>query len=339
MARFVAHRGQAIPPIQLALRPAARVHGTFTFGKERRPLAAELVTLHRRDEGAESGILRRGAGNGSALEISRSGQTDEQGRFEFFAGPGRYSIAVGPPVYVQIIGPDMMSKSISLEADVKEFEITNQPEIEVNFATARPPAVDFDGRVALKADPNHGVADVTIHVAPIDPRNTANFRPVRTDADGAFHAKRRPCEMLVEAESADGSLSGLVRVFADETKVSIPIGPSASARGVILDATTGRPVVKQRIICGIRLDFAHGGFRLAAPGGAVTNRQGKFELSGLPRGWKFECYAQVGPRTQATTRFVRLCEFKTDETTTIDIGQIKLVAAPGGAPPDLNKPL
>jgi hypothetical protein len=331
IARFDAQKGQPIPLIHLIVRPACRVHGSVTYGNERRPVANEWITLQQRGERVADRVPPQNSHDGSEMVISRSSKTDRQGRFEFFAAPGRYSILDSIPVFRQIIGNDMTPTGVSVEEGAKEFEITDQAEIEVDFERARPPAVDFDGRVVLESDRSRGVADVIIAASPVDARMVESLGPgLRSSADGTFHTQRRPCEMLVEAQTADGSSCGLVRVFAGEKNVIIPVAAGTAARGVLVDATTGQPVRNQRIICGIRLEFSGRGFTLAFRQISRTNLQGEFELWNLPRGWKFELYAVVSVRGAPTSRYERLGEFTTDKTTAIDLGKVKL-SAPAGA--------
>jgi hypothetical protein len=62
--------------------------------------------------------------------------------------------------------------------------------------------------------------------------------------------------MLLAATSEDRTLSGIVRVAADDVNVVIPIGPCASARGRLIDERTGAAVANQLINYGIPIKHA-----------------------------------------------------------------------------------
>jgi hypothetical protein len=97
----LARVGQPAAPLHLMLRPATRVHGTLTAGKDRRPVAKRSFSVLQRDDAnaqiPKDQLPPRGPGP-DPLPIRHLETTDEQGHFEFFAAPGRYYLDDNGPV-------------------------------------------------------------------------------------------------------------------------------------------------------------------------------------------------------------------------------------------------
>ena len=52
--------------------------------------------------------------------------------------------------------------------------------------------------------------------------------------------------MVVHARSPDGSLGGIIEISGDDAEIVIPVGPTATATGIILDER-GKPVPNAEI--------------------------------------------------------------------------------------------
>ncbi len=295
--------------LHLVVRPATRVHGTLTLGKDRRPLANEFVYLTQRDNAysripEDQRLARHQAPE--PLAIKHPGKTDGQGRFEFFAAPGRYYLDYDlPPLVASIVSNSSFMTNVSLDEGVEPFEVKDQTEIEINLHRDRPMVTPLDGRVVQSADRRKGVPAALIRAEAADPRTNTRMGIIQSAADGAYHAERGPCEMLLEAQMQDHTLAGIVRVGADDTKVDIPVGPAVTAHGRLVDRS-GKPVAGQFLVYGIRIEVPKLGFVVALRQHAGTNRKGEFKLVGLSPGWKFDYYAEIHPPGTVRSKLAHL---------------------------------
>ena len=147
MAARVARMGEPLRPVHLVLQPAARVHGTLTVGKDRRPAANEPIALIQRDEENYSKLpederlprtLPLAQLAHVAIDIPFHATTDEQGRFEFDAAPGRYVIGAGRvPLNKLVKATDLKDL---FPGGANEFEIKDQKEITVDLHCDVPPS-------------------------------------------------------------------------------------------------------------------------------------------------------------------------------------------------------
>jgi hypothetical protein len=323
----IARVGAPRAPLHLVLRPATRVHGTLTLGKDRRPLANEYVCLTQRDDAyaripEDQRLTRRPAPE--PLAITHAGKTDEHGRFEYFAAPGRYYMDYDlPPRFAVVVSNSFFMTNMTLDEGVESFEVKNQTELEVNLHRDRPMVTPLDGRVVQAADRRKGVPAALIRAEADDPRARTRMGIIQSGANGAFHAERGPCEMLLEAQMQDHTLAGIVRVGADDTKVDIPVGPAVTAHGRLVDRS-GKPVVGQFLVYGIRLDVPKLGFAVALRQHAGTNRKGEFKLVGLSPGWKFDYYAEISPPGTVRSKLAHLGTVSPQKAEPIELHDVPL---------------
>ena len=314
-------------PLHLVLRPATRVHGTLTVGKDRRPLANEFVYLTQRDDAysripEDQRLTRRPVPE--PLSIKHPSKTDGQGRFEFFAAPGRYYLDYDllPLVAVVVSNSSFMTR-VTLDEGVAPFEVKDQAEVEINLHRDRPSVTPLDGRVVQAADRRKGVPAALIRAAVADPRIQTRMGIIQSGTDGAFHAERAPCEMLLEAQMQDHTLAGIVRVGPGDTKVEIPVGPAVTAHGRLVDRA-GKPVVGQFLVYGIRFDVPKLGFVVALQQRAGTNRNGEFKLVGLSPGWRFDYYAEISPPGTARAKLAHLGTVTPQKAEPIELHDVPL---------------
>jgi len=153
-----------------------------------------------------------------------------------------------------------------------------------SFSQVREQAID--GRVVLKSDPKQGVPGAVVRCLPLD--LPMGFLNAVSDSEGKFQAMRGACAMLVQARTQDGTQSGIVVLPADAAKVTIPVGPIATAHGRLLDRATGQPLAGRVINYGVRVNFARGGFVWGFGKSATTDARGEFTLTELVPGWTFD---------------------------------------------------
>jgi hypothetical protein len=129
---------QPVEPIHLILKPAARVYGRITVGKDR--LAAARTRFL---------VIQRGGNNDSkppaseqspqgrtthespiSVDIPISNITNRRGRFEFYAAPGRYVLV--PERLPRGSGTDPQELEALIRNGAKEFQVKDEKDIELN---------------------------------------------------------------------------------------------------------------------------------------------------------------------------------------------------------------
>ena len=154
----------------------------------------------------------------------------------------------------------------------------------------------LDVRVVLKSDPKKHVA-AQVAGLPLElTQPSIAFLRVETHEEGDVQTTRSACPMIVRAETKDERLGGIVQITSDDTRVVIPVGPTATLRGRLVDQSTGQPIAKQRINYGVKLIFPPNGFSIwAFNASALTDHEGKFTLPGLVPRWKFDLTTWTKP--------------------------------------------
>jgi len=272
-ARVVRLR-RPVDGIRLVLQGATRVHGRVTVGEERRAVADQYVTLHLEPDVEhlqlpQSKQLSNPHDDNKFLapRITSSVLSSAKGDFEFFAGPGKYYIT----------GPAGMQPM--------QFEVAGEPELEVSVHSDRPHRVEFGGRVVLKSNPEKVVAEVEVFGVGT---GLGGFLSAVSNAEGKFRAERVPCEMVLLAQTTDKTMSGIIRIEPDDASCVIPIAPTTSARGRLVDGATGKVLSRRQIDYCARID-AQGMVSSPRFGGSVTSDEdGEFIIKGLVMGWDYD---------------------------------------------------
>jgi beta-lactamase regulating signal transducer with metallopeptidase domain len=271
----VVRLGQPVEGIRLILQAGARVHGRVTAETERRPLAGQYLILHLQPD-REHDQLPRGdqlpnPRDDRKLVRPRIVQTvysSAEGTFEFFAGPGKYDI----------MGPR--------GADVPKFEIVDDTDVELNLHSDQPQPAEFRGRVVLKSDPDTGVAEAGVFGVATD--GLSPWLDAVADADGNFQVMRYKTAMLAYARTDDGKLAGIVRIGPDDKSCVVPVAPTTSARGTLVDENTGKALSRRQIDYSIRIDVDGNLSTTRFSGSATTDADGEFVLPVLVTGWKYD---------------------------------------------------
>lgn len=270
----VVRAGQPVTDVNLTLQQAIRVHGRVTSGPERRPLADAPVWLflwppvdYRSLPEFRQLPNPRDIRTAIIPTIRPATRTDAKGRFEFLVGPGTHELR----------GPDRA-------APVK-FVLADQTEYEVNLHAPGPDHAPLSGRVVHQDDPSRGVPSAAVTGVATDHR-VRDLRAV-SDLEGIFEAERGLSEMIVFATADEGRLAGIVEIGPDDRQVTIPVGPTASARGRLIDGRTQQPLADRQIDYGVRIEGEDGTFSTNFGGSTTTNAQGEFRLPHLAVGWPY----------------------------------------------------
>jgi beta-lactamase regulating signal transducer with metallopeptidase domain len=283
-----------IEPVKLVVRPGARVYGRWTLESEKRPVAGHDLALDEwvinddyRFLPKERRIPNPKIVRKSLLpKVIRRPRTDDKGRFEFFVAPAVYYLAANyfdgsVPYGTQALGRDNAV-----------FEIKDQKEFEINLRSAPLNRRDLAGRVVLKSGPKQAVANATIEGVATEEVNMGNEFQVVSDQQGKFRVQRGPSEMLVYAATEDRSLSAIVRITADAKDVVIPVAPTASAHGRLIDRSTGQPLADRVVASGIFLRWGkYSSWRFGSR--LKTDRNGEFVVKNLVPECKWELSTEV----------------------------------------------
>jgi hypothetical protein len=272
----VVRQGEAINDIELVLQPATRVFGHVTMGAKNTPMRKQYVSLYQRDAKSYYDLPEnerlpnpKDSRNAVSALVVRSTETDDEGGFEFFAGPGRYYV-----ISANNIEPP-------------KFEITDQKSLEVNLHAGRAESGPIKGRVVMRDKPDMGVADAKVWGMAVDSFAGRNLQAV-TDADGRFETTRALSPLVIYAGTADHKLAGLVRIGPEDPEVTIPVGPTAAAHGRLIDEETGLPATDRQIDFGIELKFPDGTTTNFSGRSTTTDPQGEFAASGLIPGEEYK---------------------------------------------------
>ncbi len=304
---LIVRPGTAVEGLEFELRPATRVHGRVTIGPDKKPVAAQQMVLRHsgRDlhhlDGAE---LPNPTHSNRWVQPSIQQQvtTDEEGQFEFFAGPGSFSLS----------GPS--------QAEPQTFEIIGEPEFVFDFSLPRPEKGPFAGRV-VTGDPPQPVDGAIIDGKYRTHRYGGHDLRLKADEQGRFAGERALHTTVLRAISHDGKLAGIIEIGPDDEEATIPIAPVAAASARLVDAVTGDALPNSKVWWGRRVhkgdDDAH--WETAWGGTVVTDSQGRFELHGMVVGQEY--WLSV-PRDDQT--YGSLPSFTPSAAETTELGDLRL---------------
>ncbi len=320
----VAHQGCIVSPIQtclaladsprepllLTLGPGTRIYGTATRTLNRTqsvPAARTFMRLLWQDAESYAKLPANqwlpGAKDDSpplTLSLVQDAQTDADGQFEFFMPPGKYSLS-----------------AVTYGGDPVAIEVTDQKELKVDFhSTGLPPGladavanrpqpdlaklIELSGRVVLEADRERGIPDVTVRRidigSQIGPRRATSSPIETTSNNGSFKMTRVAGESLLLASTSDGLLSNMIKIPATATEATIPLVPTATFRGRLIDGQTKKPLAGREINTMIRTDQL---MSTSLSAYAITDASGEFALTGLPPGWPINVAVVTAPRSSS----------------------------------------
>jgi Carboxypeptidase regulatory-like domain/Thioredoxin-like len=310
--------GVPVQPLSFVLAPATHVHGRLVRAKDKSPVRQATVFVQTKDLGynslPESQQLPRprNTRRGIGPVLFRSTSTDADGRFEFFLAPGKYALNWGPA----------------------QVEVTDQKEIVVDLVDKRPDRIALKGRVVLKSDTTRGVAGARVEGVFTD--NTIGYaQPFQAvaDPDGRFETTRPDGKMLVWASS--GTLAGAAPIGAGDKTVVIPIAPTASATGVVIDQATGQPAANREIDFAVKLPAGGRTFRWSFVQTGTTDAKGRFSVKNLTVGLNYDAHVAVETAAEGPSSWHTVSVVTPKEAKPIDLGELDLPAP--YRPPTLEK--
>jgi protocatechuate 3,4-dioxygenase beta subunit len=269
--------GEPIEEVRLTLQNATRVFGTVTVGQNNKPVAGEYIQLYLEPSPdyyqlPKSEQLPQPPKNNKAISprIVLNVTTDIDGKFEFWAGPGKYYM-------IRIQGQN---------GEAPKFVLADDEEFEVNLHSDLPATIDFRGQVVRQLAKKRGVGETRVEFAGSD--FSASPFEATSDKEGRLQVKRTTCEMLLYSQSEDRLLAGIAHLDPEDNAAEILLAPTASVRGRLVDAQTGRPLPGIEIDYGIRIKHPGGSFSQRFGGSGQTDAAGEFVAVRLVPGWEYE---------------------------------------------------
>jgi RNA polymerase sigma factor (sigma-70 family) len=302
----IVREGRPVAGLDFRLVRGTLIHGTLTIGSDRRPAEGREILLVQ-SGGPLPRELRGNDGSYHEVRMDRHARTDASGRYQFRVGPGAYTVEVSGHI---------LPESITVEG---------QEELVHNLGMPRPEMGPISGRVVLAGDPTRGVAGAEIWGICAEPTQNPDLNVV-ADAEGRFRAERWLKKMVVHAGSPDGSLGGIIEISGDDAEVVFPVGPTATASGIVLDER-GKPVAGQELDCGTRvyLGGKDNPWRTGFSPRVVTDERGRFVLPGLVVGHAYDIDVPKGERGLASVATVH-----PEAAVPIDLGTLQ-VGVTGGS--------
>ena len=268
-------QGQPVDGVDFKLTRGTIIRGRVTVGA-RRPTGAEYLLF-----------FNQACGRGPDVIDERGRKVPRQIRRQFNArsdAEGRYSIRVAPGTYT-ISGPPRTGQ--------ERVTVRDEAEQVRDYRMPRPEKGPISGRI-VEGPSNKGVAGAKVEIVaatPIGHRFT-----VSADADGRFRAERALDKLIIFAKNTDGSLGAMVEVGAEAEEAVIPIVPTATASGLLLDEQ-GMPAANQLLDWGRYVFFGEGenALRMTCFGTrVVTDASGKFTLPSLVVGQEYAISVRRG---------------------------------------------
>ena len=253
-------RGQPAVGVDFHLTRGTIIRGTVTVGPGGQAAPERAILFNQ--VGEQGPVERWENGEMHSIEIRRqfTAETDAQGRYSTRVGPGTYTI-YGPP-----------------RTGGETIVVKDEPELVRDYRMPRPEKGPISGRV-VEGVTGRAVAGAKVEIVSVS--SSINIS-VAADADGRFRTDRELDPLVVHAQNPDGSLGAIVDVGAEDPEVVIPIFPTATATGLLLDEQ-GKPAANQPLYWGRRVyfDAERRSSRDCFAPKVVTDASGKFTLPSL----------------------------------------------------------
>jgi hypothetical protein len=245
-------------------------------------------------------------------QLQRTGETDADGKYEFFVGPGTYSVE----------GPQGVSR-----ATTPRFTLTNEKEYDVDRGAPGAANVRVKVRIVRADDPQVGLERARYYIHRFDRQPPEGKR---AGAAGVAEVDSRGSHFVVEAQDDDQKLVGMVESKPGETELIVPLGPPAVVRGRLIDRAgrrfSGR--VDYRAVQGNNVIQA-GGNPSVSHGQAKIGDDGRFVLDKLAPGWTYSLSASLNYPDEPRQGRYKRAWLGTAETASapVDLGDLTIEPA------------
>jgi hypothetical protein len=273
-----------VEPVGLILGVAPRLSGQVTAGPERTPLAqveVEVEVEYGFNTSTLRGIHDMPGGDGPDEEgsfvhprMTLDVTTDDAGRYDLHTAPGHY-----------MVDCEMGQQRAWASAEVTLAE--NWLPLHFETVPSAPPMLT--GRVVRADDPAAAVAYAWV-LCHATRWTSMDAGSATADGDGCFTLPRPPAPFYLFAGSPDRRLVGLLEVTADETMVTLALGPAAEVSGRLVHPD-GTPAAEVVLLCEAVFGDTHKRACTPMTFTAETNGEGGFAFAGLLPG--MACTLQV----------------------------------------------
>jgi RNA polymerase sigma factor (sigma-70 family) len=265
----IVREGKPVAGVDFKLSRGTLIRGTVVVDPAKKPVANQYITIDESGGPAPDEFREKGDHFGHVARRQFGAMTDSHGRYSILVGPGTYTL-MGPP-------------------RTENEQITVKAELEVvrDFRMPRPEKGILTGRVVLPGAETKGVALARIEIVPENQRSVPIS--VTADSEGRFRAERQLDPLVICATTPDGIRATIVEVGAEDTTVIIPLAPTATASGTLVDERA-QPVANTRLYWGRRvfLDEERRLSTICFGTPVVTDSAGRFSLRSLVVGQEYE---------------------------------------------------
>ena len=310
---FALQPDQPRTSLDFKLRPATRLFGRVTTGKDNQPVEGQRIYSYQYGQDANN-MKDVDLPNPEKSRkwvcpmIVRQTITDKNGDFELFVGSGKFDLR----------GPS--------QNKIEKFDITTETEKEFNFHTVRPEKGILNGTVVAgnpaQLVPDASVSGIYRHgLAGRDMQATTNKA-------GKFEVERELHKVVIYAHNKDKTLTGVVEIGPDDKTVTIPLQPSGSAFGTLIDGASGEPLKGRELQYGVRVYLGKdrfSAFRTAYGGKVTTDDMGRFELKDLVVGQNYNLSLVIRPdKNPANISWRTAGEIKVKDSQPVDLGEVEV---------------
>lgn len=269
----VVREGQADGDVDFTLTRGVTVRGTVTVGPQKKPVAGEEIELIQDGRQTPMELLDPKDRQWRQARRYIHMTTDAQGHYSTRVAPGFYSL-VGPSRF-----------------EAEKLNVKDGPDVVRDFAMPRSVRGPLSGRVVVAGEADKSVAGAEVAYVSADNRSLPIL--IKTDDQGRFRCERILDRTTLYVRSPDRRLGGVFPIVTEDPEVVVPIGPTATATGLLLDEQ-GEPVANQKLVMRPQVPFGKGDKR-AQPYQfnikVVTDAEGRFTFTGLVIGQDFEIIA------------------------------------------------
>lgn len=298
------HRRAPGKPIEVKLEKTMPVRLKVTTGPDNTPAANASIAFYQREGGSYYKLPKEEQFPGPTVGrkwispmISQPLKTDANGMLTVHATiPGDFSLYAyvnGQQPSVSFKVNDRNTYSITEftgpgRRSEKRIDIPNPDEgfqVEIHADSAAIANRMLKGRVVMRDNPSISVPDIKVSFRSVG--DLIRFDESVSNKQGEFTIPQDKVLQYVFGTSQDGKLRGIIAVQPQNTTATLPVGPTASMHGRLLDED-GKPLAGKQIDWGFEVKELFGTFSSNFGSSTVTDTQGRFRFDGVVPGYVYK---------------------------------------------------